>query len=61
MIIIDPVPVLPFPLWLIINAIAAKKMKEKEAKKTITRLATRKKAEVKRLLPHPNNGKAKWK
>ena len=33
MIIIDPAPVLPFPLWLIINVIATKNMKEKEAKK----------------------------
>ena len=30
MIIIDPAPSLPFPLWLIIAAMAAKKGKEKK-------------------------------
>ena len=33
MIIIDPAPVLPFPLWLIVSAIAEKKMREKETKR----------------------------
>ncbi len=30
MIIIDPAPTLPFPLWLIVEAIAAKKGKKKK-------------------------------
>ncbi len=33
MIIIDPTPVLPFPLWLIVSAIAAKKNKKKDAER----------------------------